>query len=94
MAEKPFTDIATFRRRIETGGTASSKEILWLVGEIQSVTADRDELSQRIEKCHAMLDRIDGAEENTTSLDPLDTRLEEFLWPKDRITDADVMGDD
>lgn len=60
-----------------------------------AVEADRDELSATIEKCHHMLDLVtDEYEEGTTTLTPLDTRLEEFLWPKGRITDDMVNGDD
>lgn len=65
-----------------------------LIQQVRDYKEQRDELSEIIEKCHAMLDRIEGAEEGTTSVDPLDTRLEEYLWLKGRITDDDVNGDD
>jgi hypothetical protein len=42
-----------------------------------------------------MLDKVDPEyEEGMTTLTPLDTRLQEFLWPEGRITDDMVNGDD
>lgn len=65
------------------------------VTELERVRGERDELSAIIEACHAMLDKLDPEyEEGWTTLVPLDTRLKEFLWSEDRITDDMVNGDD
>jgi hypothetical protein len=68
---------------------------LELLGEVERLRTDGDELSGTIEACHVMLDKVDPEyEEGMTTLTPLDTRLQEFLWPEGRITDDMVNGDD
>lgn len=62
--------------------------------EIKRLTQERDELSSIIESCHQMLDLVDGEEEGTTSLTPLDERLRDYLSLGDVITDDMVNGDD